>query len=49
MKPNIGDNAPDFLLNAIGGKYKEESEIKLTDFHGKKVVLFFYPKNDTPG
>ncbi len=40
----IGDEAPKFtLLNQDG------IEISLKDFAGKKVVLYFYPKDDTPG
>ncbi|MES2906305.1 MAG: thioredoxin-dependent thiol peroxidase [Pseudomonadota bacterium] len=39
-----GDAAPDFTLPASGGM-----EIRLKDLKGKKVVLFFYPKADTPG
>lgn len=40
----IGDKAPDFTLPADGG-----SEIALSDFKGQKLVLYFYPKDDTPG
>ena len=39
-----GDKAPDFKAKDQNGK-----EIKLTDLRGKKVVLYFYPKDDTPG
>lgn len=40
-----GQRAPDFELDAPSG-----SKVKLSDFAGKKnVVLFFYPKDDTPG
>ena len=39
-----GDYAPDFLLDDHGGK-----KIKLSDFRGKKVVVYFYPKDFTPG
>jgi peroxiredoxin Q/BCP len=41
---NEGDAAPDFTTTDAGG-----NEIKLSDFRGKKVVLYFYPKDDTPG
>jgi len=41
---NIGDTAPDFTLKTIGLK-----EVGLKDFHGKKVVLLFYPLDWTPG
>jgi len=40
----IGDNAPDFTLPADGGK-----EISLSGYKGQKLVLYFYPKDDTPG
>ena len=39
-----GVKAPDFLL-----KDKEGKDISLKDFFGKKVVLYFYPKDNTPG
>ena len=41
---NIGDKAPDFTLNDKNG-----ASVKLSDFLGKKVVLYFYPKDNTPG
>jgi peroxiredoxin Q/BCP len=40
----IGDTAPDFTLPDENGK-----PIKLSSFRGKKVILYFYPKDDTPG
>lgn len=40
----IGDNAPDFNTEDQDGK-----GIKLADFTGSKVVLYFYPKDNTPG
>lgn len=39
-----GDKAPDFSVKNQDGK-----KVKLKDFKGKKVVLYFYPKDDTPG
>lgn len=39
-----GDKAPDFKLAAEGGK-----ALKLSAFKGKPVVVYFYPKDDTPG
>lgn len=39
-----GDKAPDFQ-----GKNQEEKTISLSDFKGKKVILYFYPKDNTPG
>jgi peroxiredoxin Q/BCP len=43
-KLKVGDKAPEFTLPSDGGK-----DISLKDFRGKKVVLYFYPKDDTPG
>jgi peroxiredoxin Q/BCP len=43
-KLKVGDKAPDFSLNNQDGK-----TFSLKDYHGKKVVLYFYPKDDTPG
>ena len=40
----IGTKAPDFQLTD-----KEGKTVKLSDFAGKKVVLYFYPKDNTPG
>ncbi len=39
-----GDVAPDFTTRDASG-----NQIKLSDFRGQKVVLYFYPKDDTPG
>ncbi len=39
-----GAAAPDFLLKADDGR-----EVRLSDFRGKPVVIYFYPKDDTPG
>lgn len=41
---NIGDQAPDFTLPTDG-----EGNITLSELKGQKVVLYFYPKDDTPG
>jgi peroxiredoxin Q/BCP len=41
---NIGDKAPEIL-----GKDENGREIKLSDFAGKKLVLYFYPKDSTSG
>lgn len=45
----IGDPAPDFTSNAVGGTYGEGTSVSLGDFSGRNVVLYFYPKDDTPG
>lgn len=40
----VGDKAPDFTLPSSNGK-----SVKLSSLKGKQVVLYFYPKDDTPG
>ena len=45
----IGTPAPDFRGMAIGGKYGEGAEVTLADYRAKPLVLYFYPKDDTPG
>lgn len=45
----VGDKAPAFRAVAVGGEYGEGSEVELGDFRGTPVVLYFYPKDDTPG
>ncbi|HSH39816.1 MAG TPA: thioredoxin-dependent thiol peroxidase [Chthoniobacterales bacterium] len=45
----IGDPAPEFRATAVGGKYGEGKEVALDDLRGRRVVLYFYPKDDTPG
>jgi peroxiredoxin Q/BCP len=42
--PNEGDDAPDFDLESDAG-----SRVALRDFAGKVLVLYFYPKDNTPG
>ncbi|MGB3036560.1 MAG: redoxin domain-containing protein, partial [Methyloceanibacter sp.] len=44
MSLEVGDKAPSFNLPADGG-----GKISLKDLKGKKVVLYFYPKDDTSG
>lgn len=41
---NVGDKFPDLL-----GKDAYGNEVKLSDYPGKKFVLYFYPKDNTPG
>ena len=41
---NIGDQAPGF-----SGQNQDEETIALSDFSGKNVVLYFYPRDNTPG
>ena len=40
----VGTKAPDFILNDQNG-----AEVRLSDYLGKKVVLYFYSKDNTPG
>jgi thioredoxin-dependent peroxiredoxin len=42
--PVVGSMAPDFTLPADDG-----STVQLSDLRGRRVVLYFYPKDDTPG
>jgi thioredoxin-dependent peroxiredoxin len=44
VAPAVGDIAPDFELSNQDGE-----PVKLSDLRGKPVVLYFYPKADTPG
>jgi thioredoxin-dependent peroxiredoxin len=44
-----GDPAPDFTATAVGGKYGDGETVTLQQLRGKPVVLYFYPKDDTPG
>ncbi|GAA4425731.1 thioredoxin-dependent thiol peroxidase [Pontibacter saemangeumensis] len=44
MELNIGDKAPDFE-----GKDQHGNTIRLSDYRGKKVILYFYPKDNTSG
>ncbi|UII57829.1 thioredoxin-dependent thiol peroxidase [Cytobacillus spongiae] len=44
MAFDIGELAPDFEVEASNGE-----KVKLSDFRGKNVVLYFYPKDMTPG
>lgn len=40
----VGDKAPDFTLNNQNGE-----SVSLSDFSGRKLVIYFYPKDQTPG
>ena len=44
LKLKPGDKAPDFVATTQNG-----DRISLSDFKGKQVVLYFYPRDDTPG
>ncbi len=43
-RPGVGDVLPDIAMETPGG-----DTVKPSDFKGRKLVLFFYPKDDTPG
>lgn len=45
----VGDLAPDFEAPVAGGDYQTGQKLKLSDLLGEVVVLYFYPKDDTPG
>ena len=42
--PQVGDEAPDFEAQTQTGE-----TVSLSDYRGRKVALYFYPKDDTPG
>ncbi len=42
--PNVGDSAPDFTAATDSGE-----DLTLSSLRGKRVVLYFYPKDNTPG
>ncbi|MCB2067257.1 MAG: redoxin domain-containing protein, partial [Erythrobacter sp.] len=42
-RPDMGDMVPDVAMEGAGS-----ATIKASDFKGQKLVLFFYPKDDTP-
>jgi thioredoxin-dependent peroxiredoxin len=44
MRAVVGEKAPDFELPASNGE-----KVRLSDFQGKNIVLYFYPKDMTPG
>lgn len=44
MKLKVGDKAPEFALTDRNGK-----TVALSDFLGKRVIVYFYPKDNTPG
>lgn len=49
MKPKVGEQAPDFNVEVVGGEFSEGDRVCLADLLGRQVVLVFYPKDNTPG
>lgn len=47
MKPKVGDMAPQFRATVVDGEI--ETQVALSDLRGERVVLVFYPKDNTPG
>ena len=47
MKPKVGDTAPEFHATVVDGE--GETQVSLSDLRGERVVLVFYPKDNTPG
>ena len=45
----VGDVAPDFTALVVGGEYGDGEQVTLSELRGDVVVLYFYPKDDTPG
>jgi thioredoxin-dependent peroxiredoxin len=45
----VGEMAPAFRAVAVGGEFGDGREVTLEDLRGRPVVLYFYPKDDTPG
>ena len=48
-RPIPGSQAPMFSAEAVGGPYAGPVRVRLSDFEGETVILYFYPKDNTPG
>jgi thioredoxin-dependent peroxiredoxin len=48
-KPEVGSPAPQFTAPVAGGEFPDGASLSLSDLAGKTVVLYFYPKDSTPG
>lgn len=48
-QPAVGEKAPAFTALAVGGEFGDGQEVSLEELRGTPVVLYFYPKDDTPG
>lgn len=49
MKPKVGDDAPEFTAEVVGGAFRAGAQVSLAHLRGMPVVLVFYPKDNTPG
>lgn len=49
MKPQVGEMAPEFTAEVVGAGYGEGEMLSLSALRGGKVLLFFYPRDLTPG
>ncbi|MCW1926582.1 peroxiredoxin [Luteolibacter arcticus] len=49
MKPAIGSLAPDFTAPVVAEGHGDDATVTLSSLRGQRVVLVFYPKDDTPG
>jgi len=49
MKPQVGEMAPDFTAAVVDSNGEGEETVTLSSLRGRRVVLVFYPKDDTPG
>ncbi|MFK7912028.1 MAG: peroxiredoxin [Akkermansiaceae bacterium] len=49
MKPTVGEQAPEFSTHAVCPDDGGMESVTLSELKGKKVVLVFYPKDNTPG
>jgi thioredoxin-dependent peroxiredoxin len=47
--PTVGKKAPAFQAPVVGGDFPPGTTVSLADFQGRPLVLYFYPKDDTPG
>lgn len=48
-KPDLKSTAPDFTAPVVGEGFQSGDKVTLSSLRGKPVVLYFYPKDDTPG
>lgn len=49
LRPEIGSTAPSFHTMVVGGDHAQPVPLSSDDLRGHTIVLYFYPKDDTPG